>query len=164
MDVRVIAATNRELKEEVASGRFRRDLFYRLSVFPIVVPPLRERVEDIPRLAAHFVDQSVHRYGRQRLRLGEAAVRMLQTYAWPGNVRELQHVIERAVLLSRGSVLRFDDVLGEPGEMNRAASQSSVEPGNGPDFGGRTTGAARASTSDPRWMATIRLMRPMNNV
>jgi transcriptional regulator with GAF, ATPase, and Fis domain len=126
VDVRVIAATNRELKEEVASGRFRRDLFYRLCVFPIDVPPLRDRAEDIPRLATHFVDQAAHRYGRRGLRLSEGAVRTLQAYGWPGNVRELQHVIERAVLLSRSGVLRFEGMLGEPEDTGRATSTSTT--------------------------------------
>jgi transcriptional regulator with GAF, ATPase, and Fis domain len=88
----------------VAAGRFRPDLFYRLSVFPVVLPPLRERPEDIAQLAAHFVEQAARRYGRAAPRLTVRAIRMLETYRWPGNVRELQHVIERAVLLSAGNV------------------------------------------------------------
>ena len=139
VDVRVIAATNRVLQHEVDSGRFRRDLFYRLSVFPLVLPPLRERADDIPRLAMHFLEQAAQRYGRQGLRLTARAVRMLEAYPWPGNVRELQHVIERATLLSRSGVLRFDGVLAEPEETARVKSASSVP------------GAVRAVIPDAEW-------------
>jgi len=124
VDVRVIAATNRDLRQEAASGHFRRDLFYRLSVFPIVLPPLRERVDDLPRLAAHFLEQAAQRYGRRGLRLSARAIKTLEAYAWPGNVRELQHVIERAVLLSRGGVLRLDALDGP--ETTRATSSEST--------------------------------------
>ena len=126
VDVRVIAATNRNLQQAVASGHFRRDLFYRLSVFPIVLPPLRERADDLPRLATHFLEQAAQRYGRRGLRLSARAIKMLEAYAWPGNVRELQHVIERAVLLSRGGVLRLDAALAEPEETTRARSNESA--------------------------------------
>ena len=126
VDVRVIAATNRDLQQEVASGHFRRDLFYRLSVFPIVLPPLRERADDLPRLATHFLEQSAQRYGRRGLRLSARVIKTLEAYAWPGNVRELQHVIERAVLLSRGGVLRLDGALAEPEETARAKSNASA--------------------------------------
>ena len=126
VDVRVIAATNRDLHQEVASGRFRRDLFYRLSVFPIVLPPLRERADDLPSLARHFLEQAAQRYGRRGLRLSARAIKALETYAWPGNVRELQHVIERAVLLSRGGVLRLDGALTEPEETTRAKSSEAM--------------------------------------
>jgi len=112
-DVRVVAATNRDLGKDVEAGRFRRDLFHRLNVFPIVLPPLRERAGDIPRLAAHFLSQASQRHRRPGLRLTEPALRTLEAYAWPGNVRELQHVIERAVLLSSDSGLRLDRVLPE---------------------------------------------------
>jgi transcriptional regulator with GAF, ATPase, and Fis domain len=111
VDVRVVAATNRDLEEEVAAGRFRRDLFYRLSVFPLTLPPLRDRPEDLPPLAAHFLEHAARRFGRPVPRLTMPVVQTLQTYKWPGNVRELQHVIERAVLLSPGGVLRLDGVL-----------------------------------------------------
>jgi len=126
VDVRVIAATNRDLQQEVASGRFRRDLFYRLSVFPIALPPLRERADDIPRLATHFVEQAAQRYGRRALRLTAHALRTLEAYSWPGNVRELQHVIDRAVLLSHGGALRLEGVLAEPEETTRDTPASST--------------------------------------
>ncbi len=108
VDVRIIAATNRDLKREAEKGRFRQDLYYRLNVFPIEVPPLRERREDLPLLAAHFLDQVARELGRPEPRLTQAGARQLQGYDWPGNVRELRNVIERAVIISRGGELRFD--------------------------------------------------------
>jgi transcriptional regulator with GAF, ATPase, and Fis domain len=119
VDVRVVAATNRDLEEEVAAGRFRRDLFYRLSVFPMTLPPLRDRPEDLPPLAVHFLEHAARRFGRPVPRLTMPVVQTLQVYQWPGNVRELQHVIERAVLLSSGSVLRLDGVLLAPDVKTR---------------------------------------------
>jgi len=107
-DVRVIGATNRDLKEAIAARRFREDLYYRLHVFPIHVMPLRERKEDIPLLANHFLALSVRNLKCARPRLTRAAVAELLSYDWPGNVRELRNVIERAVILARGGPLRFD--------------------------------------------------------
>jgi transcriptional regulator with GAF, ATPase, and Fis domain len=108
VDVRLIAATNRDLRSEAAAGRFRQDFYYRLSVFPIELPPLRQRVEDIPLLAEHFVTHSARKLGRVRPRLTLATVQQLQRYPWPGNVRELQHVIERAVITSTGGRLHVE--------------------------------------------------------
>lgn len=107
-DVRIIGATNRDLKKEVTAGRFREDLYYRLNVFPIHVTPLRERVEDIPLLAKHFVELSVKELRCAKPRLTRAGAIKLQSYDWPGNIRELRNVIERAVIISRGGVLDFD--------------------------------------------------------
>ena len=101
-DVRIIAATNRDLKSEAAAGRFREDLYYRLNVFPIQVAPLRERGEDIPLLAQHFINLSVKEMGCAKPRLTRAGIIQLQSYDWPGNIRELRNVIERAVIISRG--------------------------------------------------------------
>src|SRR5207245_144942 len=94
--------------KEVAAGRFREDLYYRLNVFPIQVPTLRERMEDIPLLAKHFVELSVKELGCPRPRLTRAGISKLHGYDWPGNIRELRNVIERAVIISRGGVLDFD--------------------------------------------------------
>jgi transcriptional regulator with GAF, ATPase, and Fis domain len=102
VDVRLIAATNRDLKAESDAGRFRRDLYYRLSVFPIELPPLRDRPEDIPPLADHFLALSARKLGRPRPRLTLADMQRLQRHDWPGNVRELQHVIERAMITAVG--------------------------------------------------------------
>lgn len=106
--VRLIAATNRDLLAEARAGRFRLDLYYRLSVFPIEVPPLRERLEDVGELAQYFVQQSSRRLGVPRSRLTKADVQELRAYDWPGNVRELQNLVERAVILARGGSLQFD--------------------------------------------------------
>jgi PAS domain S-box-containing protein len=108
VNVRLVAATNRDLLAEAKAGRFRLDLYYRLSVFPMEIPALRERREDIGPLAEHFVAQSVKRLGMSRPRLTNANVRELEAYDWPGNVRELQNVIERAVILSRNGRLQFE--------------------------------------------------------
>jgi DNA-binding NtrC family response regulator len=107
-DVRIVAATNRDLQKEVAEGRFREDLYYRLNVFQLKVAPLRERPEDIPLLAKHFVESSARELGCQIPRLTEAGIIALQGYDWPGNVRELRNVIERAVIFAQGGVLDFD--------------------------------------------------------
>lgn len=105
VDVRIIAATNRDLKSEATAGRFRQDLYFRLSVFPVELPPLRNRPEDIPLLAEHFLSLLSRRLGRPKPRLTLANIQTLQKYSWPGNVRELQHVIERAVIISKGGRL-----------------------------------------------------------
>ncbi len=104
-DVRVIAATNRDLKHEIAEGRFRPDLFYRLNVVPITMPPLRERQEDIPLLVEHFLDKHRFTAGGKVARISEEAMAMLSRYTWPGNVRDLENTIERAVVLARGDVI-----------------------------------------------------------
>jgi formate hydrogenlyase transcriptional activator len=108
VNVRIIAATNRDLKREVDAGYFRQDLFYRLSVFPIEIPPLRERREDIPLLAIHFTKQSARRMNRPTPRLTQATIRQLTEYHWPGNVRELLNAVERAVILSQRDLLHFE--------------------------------------------------------
>jgi transcriptional regulator with GAF, ATPase, and Fis domain len=107
-DVRIVAATNRNLKKDAAAGRFREDLYYRLNVFPIEVPPLRERLDDIPFLTKHFVDLSVRELNCAKPRLPQSALANLQNYSWPGNIRELRNVIERAVILARGKALEFN--------------------------------------------------------
>ncbi len=108
VDVRVIAATNRNLEELVIAGKFREDLFYRLSVFPIEVPPLRKRPEDVIQLAQHFLESICHDFGKAPLKLTRSQAAALSAYDWPGNVRELKNVIERAVILSKGRTLRLD--------------------------------------------------------
>ena len=107
-DVRIIAATNRSLKEEVEGGRFRQDLYYRLNVFPIDVPPLRHRGEDTQLLAIHYLERAVRKLSRGPGSLTSAEASHLMSYDWPGNVRELQNVIERAVITNRGGPLSFD--------------------------------------------------------
>ena len=108
VDVRVVAATNRDLELAVEEGTFREDLFYRLSVFPINVPPLRERGDDVIQLASHFLDRAYKEFGHRPLALSSQQIALLKNYDWPGNVRELKNLIERAVILSQGKVLRLD--------------------------------------------------------
>jgi PAS domain S-box-containing protein len=127
-DVRVIAATNRSLKAEVAAGRFREDLFYRLNVFPITVPALRDRREDIPLLVQHFVRQLAERTGKTCREVPPAVMRALTRYSWPGNVRELRNVLERAVLQTTDGVLRLPEPLEvEPERASAAGSESATE-------------------------------------
>jgi PAS domain S-box-containing protein len=108
VDVRIIAATNRNLERLIVDGEFREDLFYRISVFPVDVPPLRERGDDIIQLAQHFLERACNDFGRPLLTLTRGQANLLQDYDWPGNVRELKNVIERAVILSPGNLLRLD--------------------------------------------------------
>ncbi len=105
VDVRLLAATNRDLAEMVTNGRFRSDLYYRLNVFPVVLPPLRERPDDIPRLVRHFAHKVARRMGRRIETIPAETMGALVQYGWPGNVRELENVIERAVILSPGTTL-----------------------------------------------------------
>jgi transcriptional regulator with GAF, ATPase, and Fis domain len=108
-DVRVVAATNRDLQAAIAEGRFRDDLFYRLNVFPIEVPPLRERKEDIPLLVEYFVDRYTSQAGKKITGISRKSMDLLQSYAWPGNIRELQNVIERSVIISESENLGIDE-------------------------------------------------------
>jgi transcriptional regulator with GAF, ATPase, and Fis domain len=105
VDVRVIAATNRNLEKEVAEGRFRLDLYYRLNVFPMELPPLRERPEDIPALANHFISIYNRKAGKRITGISEKALRSMTAYNWPGNIRQLENLIERSVLLTKGSII-----------------------------------------------------------
>jgi formate hydrogenlyase transcriptional activator len=109
VDVRIIAATNRDLEAAVAAGSFRSDMFYRLSVFPIHVPALRERLEDIPLLLEHLVERYSKRVGKTFRAIKMNTVELLQAYDWPGNIRELQNLIERSVILSEADVFSIDD-------------------------------------------------------
>lgn len=105
VDVRIISATNRNLREDVANKKFREDLFYRLNVFPIELPPLRERRDDIPMLVQHFLKKYSTRMGRRIEIIPEDSMRILRNWSWPGNVRELENMIERMVIMSKGSTL-----------------------------------------------------------
>jgi transcriptional regulator with GAF, ATPase, and Fis domain len=132
---RMIAASNRDLKAAVANGQFRQDLYYRLSVFPIEVPPLRERKEDIPILAEHFLKVACKRLSRPDLRLTESEIGRLQSYDWPGNVRELQNAVERAAITARDGAIHFDiaetivveaPVSSSPGAINGAVGENMM--------------------------------------
>jgi chemotaxis protein methyltransferase CheR len=127
VDVRIIAATNRDLKQDVEKRRFREDLWYRVNVFPITTPPLRDRPDDIPLLIDHFVRRFARKFGKPLTAVSPASMGQLRKYSWPGNVRELANVIERAVINSRGSVLRIgEDFLTSEGE-NLAVPVKTLE-------------------------------------
>ena len=134
IDVRIIAATNRDLRRDMREGRFRSDLYYRLGVFPIEVPPLRDRREDIPLLVWHFIQSRQRALNRTITKIPKTVMAALQAYEWPGNVRELQNVIERAMILSSGSILRIEDAFGlgpearvEVGRRSSGESLQDVE-------------------------------------
>jgi transcriptional regulator with PAS, ATPase and Fis domain len=123
LDAAVIAATNRNLREEVTAGRFREDLFFRLNVVPIEIPPLRKRPEDEEALAAHLLERAARDLGRKVPRVSEEALRALTKYPWPGNVRELRNVLERVVILKQGDgSIHLDDL---PSEIRFGAAVSS---------------------------------------
>ena len=129
VDVRLIAATNRDLPAAVAAGTFRQDLFFRLNVFPISVPPLRERAEDIPLLVEYFVGRYVKEAGKNIRHIGKHTLEQLKAYDWPGNIRELQNVVERAVILSEGDVFDIDEswLIGGSVESSRHEGLSALE-------------------------------------
>ncbi len=123
-DVRIVAATNRDLELEVKHGKFRADLFFRLNVFPIVSPPLRERTDDIPLLVKHFIEKYSKRIGKEVKSISKNDMDMLMQYNWPGNIRELEHIIERAMIISDGMNLSFERLLGASLHQPTAESQS----------------------------------------
>jgi transcriptional regulator with PAS, ATPase and Fis domain len=125
VDARIVAATNRDLGQAVKDGRFRADLYYRLNVFPIAIPPLRARKEDIARLASSFLAGLASQLGRARLALDDAALDVLVAYDWPGNVRELRNVMERAAILARGETIHVADL---PELANASPPEPSDEP------------------------------------
>jgi two-component system, NtrC family, nitrogen regulation response regulator NtrX len=128
VDVRVLAATNKELTTEIRAGRFREDLYFRLNVIPVFVPPLRERESDIPMLAEHFVSELSREYGRRPKQFDEDAMTVLRRYAWPGNVRELRNVIERLMIMVPGETITTGDLAFLPGGAEHRADQDvSVE-------------------------------------
>src|SRR6202030_3486449 len=110
VDVRILAATNRDLKAAVAAGSFRSDLFYRLNVFPLEAPPLRDRREDIPELVEYFIDRCAKNMGKNITGINNKSLELLQSYPWPGNIRELQNVIERSVILCETENLSVDEI------------------------------------------------------
>jgi transcriptional regulator with PAS, ATPase and Fis domain len=127
VDVRIIAATNRDLAAEVEQGRFRRDLFYRLNVFPIHLPPLRERPEDIPRLVWEFVNEFGARMGKKIRRIANRDMEQLKNYSWPGNIRELRNIIEHALIVSNGETLELQLMTLEDASNGTPVSLEEVE-------------------------------------
>jgi transcriptional regulator with GAF, ATPase, and Fis domain len=134
VNVRVVAATHRDLAEMVRAGGFREDLWYRIAVFPILLPPLRDRIEDIPPLARHFAERAAVRFGLAPVQPTDADVELLQTYDWPGNIRELGAVIDRAAILGNGHSLELATALGFSAPRGQRAEKEApddhvVQPG-----------------------------------
>ena len=127
VDVRIIAATNRNLEAEVRKGTFREDLWYRLNIFPITMPPLRERREDIPLLVNYFIDKISKRLGKTISLVPVNVMDVLQTYHWPGNIRELENVLERAVINSSGPKLHLVDELKKPNKALTHANRTLAD-------------------------------------
>ena len=125
VNVRIIAATNRDLKAAVTAGTFRSDLFYRLNVFPIAMPPLRDRKDDIPLLVEYLIERYAGKVGKRIKKIHKKTLELFETYDWPGNIRELQNVIERAVILCEGETFAVDEswLQSESPRVSRAASR-----------------------------------------
>jgi DNA-binding NtrC family response regulator len=162
VDVRVVAATNRNLKQAVAARVFREDLYFRLSVFPILIPPLRERAEDIPILATHFVEKFCREMNKKTLALSLAALDELKAYAWPGNVRELQNCIERAVILCEGDAI-------QPRHLNlsfrtaQPAAPAAVSPWDQIDLSGTLAEVLRRTTVEVEKRRILLALRDSGN-
>ena len=127
VDVRIVATTNRDLEDEVRKGRFRQDLYYRLNVFPITVPPLRQRREDIPLMVEAFVDRYARKFRKEITSIPKETMSALQDYPWPGNVRELESIIERAVILCPGPALQLADNLATSQESSNLKTLEETE-------------------------------------
>ena len=154
VDVRLVAASNRDLKKEIAAGRFREDLYYRLNVVPIHLPPLRERRTDIPLLVDHFLAIHAQRFKKPASAFSQEARDALVAYAWPGNIRELENVIERCVLLSDGDVI---EVANLPPELRGATAGASQPPAAGDDDGDNAPGGLKEQVKE----ATTRLEKEL---
>jgi DNA-binding NtrC family response regulator len=171
VDVRIIATTNRDLVRRVTEGQFRQDLYFRLSVLPIVIPPLRERRDDIPLLAQRFAKRTAAELGKDVHGLSPDTIAMLQRHDWPGNVRELQHAVERAVILSAEPVLQpsaFDGLrfgLGDAHSDFHDGSQPARAPGDGHPAGASEDGhPARAQlvSGSPALAADVVVLDSLN--
>ncbi len=127
VNARVIAATNRNLEEAIAKGEFRQDLYYRLNVFPVQLPPLRERKEDIPLLVQHFAKRFAKKFGREPLLLTKKVINDLTAYPWPGNIRELENIVERAVIISKGNKLDLGHSLPKTGRQSQRSQFPTLE-------------------------------------
>jgi two-component system nitrogen regulation response regulator NtrX len=134
-DVRVIAASNKNLADEIRKGAFREDLYYRLNVIPLDVPPLRERADDIPRLVSHFLQEFSAEYGQKTKTIDDDALDLFVRYQWPGNVRELRNIIERLIIMVPGPVLRVQDV---PPPINASQPDHKVAAASGEGRGGHS--------------------------
>jgi DNA-binding NtrC family response regulator len=149
VDVRVVAATNRNLKAAVAARQYREDLYFRLSVFPILIPPLRDRPDDIPTLARYFIDRFCRDLGKRPLALSPAAEQDLRTYGWPGNVRELQNCIERAAILTEGDTIQPRHLnLSFRGPVAQPSSEEDGGPWSKIDLSGTLAEATRRTVAE----------------
>ncbi len=156
VDVRIVAATHCDLASMVAEGKFREDLWYRIAVFPIVLPPLRERREDIARLAPHFAERAATRFGLAPVVPTAEDLALLATYSWPGNVRELAAVIDRAAILGDGKRLEVATALGVGGLPQKAATGGRAQPSAVTDdrptrWGGGAASGGWGGSSTPGW-------------
>jgi len=153
VDVRVIAATNRDLRAMIAARRFRDDLYFRLSVVPILVPPLRDRRDDIPILARHFVERACREMNK-RVALSEAAVAAMQSYDWPGNVRELQNCIERAIILASGNTIQLGHLRLE-GDVRQQPDRTDAARWDGFDWSGSLADVTRRAVEESTRLKVI---------
>jgi transcriptional regulator with GAF, ATPase, and Fis domain len=177
-DVRVIAATNRDLQAAIGNRSFRSDLFYRLHVFPLEVPPLRERKEDIPLLVEYFIDRYAQKAGKNITRVSRKTLELLQSYPWPGNIRELQNVIERSIILCETDIFSIDEnwLPRQPcsaevkshtelsqrllvQEKNMVQASMKESPGRVPGVSGSTEASASLATSRPTLESKIRPLK-----
>jgi two-component system response regulator AtoC len=156
VDVRVVSATNRDLETMISDGKFREDLYYRLNVFPIHLPPLRDRIDDLPRLVEHFIAKFTRTAGKAVRGISGEAIAMMQSYSWPGNVRELENVVERAIIVARGPEITGADLdfgkRGTGGQMPPGAPTATPPGGiaaTAPIAGLGAAGAAGTSISKP---------------
>ena len=155
VDVRVVAATHRDLNALIAEGQFREDLLYRLNVVPIEMPPLRERVADIPLLVEYFIDRIGKRVGKKFRTIDKKSLKVFQAYGWPGNVRELQNVIERAVILSEGETFTVDETwLKLPAKLKRAGTRRGALVKQEKELIEAALAASRGRISGPSGAAT----------
>jgi DNA-binding NtrC family response regulator len=156
VDVRLVAATNRGLRQAVAARQFREDLYFRLSVFPVTIPPLRDRPEDIPLLARHFVERTCGELGRKTLTLNDRTVDLLSAHGWPGNVRELQNALERAVILAEGDTIH-------PGHLNLSGhavpTTAALDPWESIDLEGSLAEATARVAAEAERRKILRALR-----
>ncbi|MSS70427.1 MAG: sigma-54-dependent Fis family transcriptional regulator [Candidatus Latescibacteria bacterium] len=159
VDIRLIAATHKDLKEESRAGRFREDLYYRLNVLALVVPPLRERKEDIPPLVRHFLQKYGQEMGKPVADAAPEALDLLMRYDWPGNVRELQNAIERAVILLDGQVLRPEHLPMEKAEGRRPSLDTPLRDDSGQTAEGRTDGERALTLEEMERQYILQVLR-----
>jgi DNA-binding NtrC family response regulator len=148
VNVRVVAATNRNLKMAVAARQFREDLFFRLSVFPILIPPLRDRPDDIPTLAKYFIDKFCRELNKKPLTVSPAAEQEMRDYGWPGNVRELQNCIERAAILTEGETIHPRHLNLSFRMPSAAAAEADTDPWAAVDWSGTLADVSRRVLTD----------------